>query len=93
MDWGVHGLHIDVEVFADGVGNHWRLTSFYGLSYAQNKTDSWRLLRDLGCVQDLPWLVCGDFNEILYAFMKLGGFREMKREWRLLEMLWRNVNY
>lgn len=37
------------------------------------RCDSWRLLSSLGNEFDLPWLVIGDFNEIMCASEKKGG--------------------
>ncbi|KAA3468220.1 reverse transcriptase [Gossypium australe] len=72
--------HIDVKVAESNVQGEWRYTGFYGLPYANDQHDSWRLLRALGQEQQLPWLVSGDFNEILYPFEKSGGqLREERR--------------
>ncbi|KAA3465212.1 reverse transcriptase [Gossypium australe] len=38
-----------------------------------NRTESWNLLRRLGEFKEFSWMVCGDFNEILYGFEKKGG--------------------
>ncbi|MBA0777426.1 hypothetical protein Gotri_005446, partial [Gossypium trilobum] len=38
--------------------------------------------------QELPWIVCGDFNEILYSFEKIGGVpREERRMENFLMVL------
>lgn len=34
---------------------------------------SWDLLRELSEGCDLPWLVLGDFNEIMFSHEKQGG--------------------
>ncbi|KAA3468587.1 putative Transposon TX1 [Gossypium australe] len=40
----------------------------------------WNLLRRLSCDCNCPWLVAGDFNEIMYSFEKSGGLpRDSKR--------------
>ncbi|KAH1038119.1 hypothetical protein J1N35_039862 [Gossypium stocksii] len=51
----------------------WRLTRFYSSPDVHFKEESWNLLKPLGRDQRLSWLVCGDFNEILYSFGKKGG--------------------
>ncbi|KAH1122871.1 hypothetical protein J1N35_006031 [Gossypium stocksii] len=37
------------------------------------RLDSWELLRQLGQDQSMPWVVMGDFNEIMSSFEKKGG--------------------
>jgi hypothetical protein len=64
--------YIDVMV---GVGaeNVWRFTGFYGEPRWQDKQLTWQYFRDLHAVVNLPWLVMGDINEIMYPFEKEGG--------------------
>jgi hypothetical protein len=63
--------HIDVVVkLSDSVS--WRFTGFYGNPEAHKRTESWNLLRWLAQFNSLPWLVCGDFNEIVDFREKLG---------------------
>ncbi|KAA3465094.1 reverse transcriptase [Gossypium australe] len=45
-----------------------------------NKDDSWNLLLKLGEDKNHPWLVCGDFNEILYSTGKRGGILKEERK-------------
>ncbi|MBA0701269.1 hypothetical protein Goari_023001 [Gossypium aridum] len=62
--------HIDVTVKEDNDNREWRFTGFYGSPYVKDKEESWNLLRKLGRDQRHPWLVSGDFNEIMYSFEK-----------------------
>lgn len=39
----------------------------------------------------MPWIICGDFNEILYAYEKKGGILSMNDEWRIFDKYWRIV--
>ncbi|GMI67914.1 hypothetical protein HRI_000460700 [Hibiscus trionum] len=64
--------HIDVTV-DEGEDIRWRFTGFYGNLVESQRHASWRLLRELGNNQTLPWIVAGDFNEIAYSFEKQGG--------------------
>lgn len=60
------------------------------------RNDFWNVLRKLGHAHDLPWVVYGDFNEILYACEKVGGvpreegrmkaFREVVVDSQLLDL-------
>ncbi|KAA3466274.1 reverse transcriptase [Gossypium australe] len=72
--------HIDVLVDGGNLSTNWRFTGFYCSPYGHNKEDSWNLLRKLGEDKNHPWIVCGDFNEILYSTEKKGGIpREEKK--------------
>lgn len=62
--------HIDVLVEDNKVGINWRYTGFYGSLYAQDRNESWAVLKSLASDVDIPWFVCGDFNEIMYGFEK-----------------------
>ncbi|KAA3480785.1 reverse transcriptase [Gossypium australe] len=64
--------HIDVIVEEAGE-KKWRLTGFYGSPYINEREVAWNLLRRLSNQGEYPWLVCEDFNEILYGSEKKGG--------------------
>ncbi|MBA0577658.1 hypothetical protein Golob_024146 [Gossypium lobatum] len=52
----------------------------YGAPYASFWEETWNLLRRLGNEKKIPWLVCGDYNELLYSFEKVCGVpREERR--------------
>ncbi|KAK2662641.1 hypothetical protein Ddye_001215 [Dipteronia dyeriana] len=70
--------HIDVKV-QSLCDNVWRLTGFYGDPVSSQRCHSWTLLRRLACMSPLPWVVIGDFNEIVYYDVKKGG---VPRDWR-----------
>ncbi|KAK6124264.1 hypothetical protein DH2020_042016 [Rehmannia glutinosa] len=54
-------------------GRAWRFTGFYGNPDRSLRVLSWALLRRLKSLFSLPWLIGGDFNEIMFASEKLGG--------------------
>ncbi|KAH7526808.1 hypothetical protein JRO89_XSUnG0053100 [Xanthoceras sorbifolium] len=64
--------HID-SVINDAEGGRWRFTGFYGEPKQVNRGLSWTLLRRLGGLFSLSWLVGGDFNEIVSDVEKSGG--------------------
>ncbi|XP_075499819.1 uncharacterized protein LOC142538372 [Primulina tabacum] len=54
----------------------WRFIGFYGNPVTSMRTQSWQLIRRLAGIHELsslPWLVGGDFNEILFDSEKFGG--------------------
>ncbi|MFQ6647702.1 hypothetical protein Gotur_021921 [Gossypium turneri] len=53
---------------------------FYGSPNSLDRDEAWNLLRQLQNHGEYPWLVCRDFNKILYGFEKKGGLpREERR--------------
>ncbi|KAA3460445.1 reverse transcriptase [Gossypium australe] len=69
------GLLNGIEVEAEGTredGNHeeWRFTGLYGSPYLRDQNVVWNLIKRLSQEGNFPWLVAGDFNEILYSFEK-----------------------
>lgn len=88
--------HIDVLVNGDNVNVDWCFTGFYGSPFERNRVDTWNLLRSLRANSNFPWLVAGDFNEILFSFEKVGGvsrderrmeaFRDMLEECNLTDV-------
>lgn len=56
--------------------NTWRFTGFYGNPVATLRHVSWDLLRRIYSMNELvhlPWLIGGDFNEIMFIHDKQGG--------------------
>jgi hypothetical protein len=51
----------------------WRLTGIYGEPRWEDKYKTWDRVRDLHARSNLPWVLIGDFNEILYSNEKEGG--------------------
>lgn len=73
--------HIDVVVEDVGGGNPWRVTGFYGHPEYGRRRDSWELLKSLGNQSALPWVCCGDFNEIVESSEKEGGL--LRPDWQM----------
>lgn len=64
--------HIDYLVKFDEGGPEVRVTGIYGAD-ARNRGTSWNLIRSLHEQHSAPWLIGGDFNEILHNPEKRGG--------------------
>lgn len=65
--------HIDAIVNEAQRSMKWRFTGFYGHPETCKREESWMLLEQLSGKMDLPWVIMGDFNEILHAREKVGG--------------------
>jgi hypothetical protein len=63
---------IDIRINENGESG-WRLTGSYGEPSSDKKYLSWEYIRSLHDDIDLPWILMGDFNEILYSSEKEGG--------------------
>ncbi|PPS12207.1 hypothetical protein GOBAR_AA08445 [Gossypium barbadense] len=61
--------HIDV-VLKDNERVNWQFTSFYGTLYAQDIEDSRPVLKNLYKKENVTWLACGDFNEIMMEMFR-----------------------
>uniref|UniRef100_A0A803PS53 Reverse transcriptase domain-containing protein n=1 Tax=Cannabis sativa TaxID=3483 RepID=A0A803PS53_CANSA len=70
--------NFNVNVFDRYMAFHngpcWHFTAFYGAPSLANRRHTWTLLKRLKDIAPLlPWMVIGDFNEILYSHNKQGG--------------------
>lgn len=81
-DWDVVLLsfssgHVDAWVIGpDGLS--WRFTGFYGNPSAAKRRFSWNLIRKLYGVRLGPWLIGGDFNEVLSYSKKVGDHDKLE---------------
>ncbi|XP_072073883.1 uncharacterized protein [Arachis hypogaea] len=76
IDMSVNSMslnHIDMVIQAKTAGQPWRVTGFYGCPDSANKQKFWELLNTLGQAQSMPWMVFGDFNQVLEQKEKKGG--------------------
>ncbi|XP_062014109.1 uncharacterized protein LOC133730559 [Rosa rugosa] len=78
----VSAHHIDAEIRGAPGEPWWRITGFYGHARTGDRGDYWQLLRDLADLDSLPWVIIGDFNEILNNSEKLGGPLRSERQMR-----------
>nr|XP_011468563.1 PREDICTED: uncharacterized protein LOC105352685 [Fragaria vesca subsp. vesca] len=62
-----------MEIDGEPGNIRWRLTGFYGWPRTVDRDKSWQLLKDLCDLNSLPWVVIGDFNEILNSGEKMDG--------------------
>ncbi|XP_019172068.1 PREDICTED: uncharacterized protein LOC109167502 [Ipomoea nil] len=65
--------HIDAIVSLNAGDSIWRFTGFYGAPDRHERQQSWSLLKRLATSSTLPWVVMGDFNDVLHPEEKRGG--------------------
>ncbi|XP_074374615.1 uncharacterized protein LOC141715026 [Apium graveolens] len=63
--------HIDIQFLENSVVT-WRLSCFYGYPERSRRKNSWDLIRQLADISQLPWLIFGDFNDLLDKSDKWG---------------------
>ena len=83
----VHTSYIDSRV-DENSDAAWRFTGFYGEPSSERKHLTWDYVRDLHQMNDLPWLIGGDFNEILFGNEKEGAILDPDAVCRHFVMLW-----
>ncbi|XP_071721888.1 uncharacterized protein [Rutidosis leptorrhynchoides] len=67
--------HIDAVI-----DDKWRCTGFYGHPITARHFESWNMLRRLKSESSLPWIVGGDFNELLQLDEKEGESLRSSRQ-------------
>ena len=74
---GVTKNYIDVIIEEEG---GWRFTGIYGEPEWNQKGRTWDAIRSIRGDLTAPWLLMGDFNEILYNSEKEGGRPRTQRQ-------------
>lgn len=64
--------HVDVIVTIRG-WHKFRLTGIYGEPNRARREETWDLLRSLNTMEDIPWVLIGDMNNVLKQTDKRGG--------------------
>ncbi|XP_071681709.1 uncharacterized protein [Lolium perenne] len=69
---GLNSQCIDVGIKAEN-GDSWRASFVYGEPKREKWHEFWNFLRRLKTQGDGPWIVCGDFNEVLHNSEHFGS--------------------
>ena len=70
--------HINAWVDGGSKVGWWYLFGFYGNPKIVRRPESWAKLKHLRTTSSLPWLVIGDFNELMGMSEKEGGSNRPK---------------
>lgn len=76
---------IDTEVKYKGVSSS--ITFIYGPPQKEHRTEFWSQISELGLARNSPWLLTGDFNDILENSEKIGGPPRWEGSFRTSEIL------
>ncbi|XP_031127725.1 uncharacterized protein LOC116029802 [Ipomoea triloba] len=82
--------HIDASIKSETSIPPWRFTGFYGCPERIRRKNSWNLLKHLSDQYTLPWILMGDFNDLLHQSEKLG--RIQHPQW-LIQGFSEAINY
>ena len=64
-------IHSTVKVHASNLS--WLFFTIYASPRLAERRILWCNIEEVGCLHTLPWLMIGDFNEVLYGEDKFGG--------------------
>lgn len=63
-------LNVGVQ---SGSGKYWLLSIMYASPNPLWRSELWHYLMKLGSIVEIPWLLIGDFNQVLDVWDKVGG--------------------
>ncbi|XP_019167808.1 PREDICTED: uncharacterized protein LOC109163513 [Ipomoea nil] len=64
--------HIDTTISLDVDTPTLRFTGYYGYPEGHRQREAWRMLRQLAGESLLPWVIMGDYNDLMYQADKRG---------------------
>lgn len=92
-------MDISIKSFSEGhidalirrKNGYWRFSDFYGNPKTEKRIHSWNLLERLSEDNDTPWIVGGDFNEIISEEEKSRGWA--RRNSNQMELFISSLNH
>nr|GMD06060.1 uncharacterized protein LOC109186215 [Ipomoea batatas] len=64
--------YIDTTIKLENSPILWRYTGYYGCPERNKRKSSWDLVKHLSIQNTLPWILMGDFNDLLHPSEKIG---------------------
>lgn len=64
--------HVDSTITLDTDSPKWRFARYYGYLERSRQREPWQLLRALAGLSTLPWVIKGDYNDLLHQNEKRG---------------------
>lgn len=88
MSYSSH--HIEVSVLLGNDPPHWRFTGIYRWAETMNKKNTFEMIVvDLKTHSNLPWVIGGDLNQILFNYEKGWDLQGSIAQWT--RKRWRNA--
>jgi hypothetical protein len=78
LSYGLH--HIDAIVWDDSHHAGWRGMFVYGEPRTYDRHNMWELLRRIKPCSKAPWMMIGDFNEVMWSFEHFSKSRRPERQ-------------
>jgi hypothetical protein len=78
LSYSMH--YIDTLIRDGDYHASWCATFVYGEPRAQNRQVMWELLKRIKPVSSVPWLLIGDFNEVMWSFEHFSARRRPEKQ-------------
>jgi hypothetical protein len=76
--------YIDVPIREDPLSDPWRATFVYGEPRVEDRHRMWEILQRIKTRSDDPWIVIGDFNEVMWQYEHFSETKRGKNKWLTL---------
>jgi hypothetical protein len=78
LSYGMH--YIDTLIWDGDHHASWHATFVYREPWAQDRHVTWELLERIKPVSSAPWLLIGDFNEVMWPFEHFSTRRRLEKQ-------------
>ena len=82
------GQFIHAEVYTPNMQISYTVTVIYAFNNLEDRIKLWKELEQIGSLMVHPWIVMGDFNNVINTNDRIGGNKVTEKEFRdLVEMM------